>query len=283
MRTFARLTLLCGSLLILVSAASARQLAAQQPRCAALRTLYYGVISDKAHRTVEEQSRVEYEEARKYLRVCWEEGDDFTRSLRKFVAGREDFTRCEDAWVKLGPRLMSGGSATPERDAQMYETSKEFLRICDGAETEKARSVKTWVDKYDAAMRRYEAERTLARLIGEARAGSTQPSIYSRMAEAYVAARYEPQTRHLLALVEAGKSPDSKEVRATWAEVTASLDSVIDSYARAVALCGEGEGCQVASGSWMASLIKYYGLRHDGSREGLQQTVERARPPAPKL
>jgi hypothetical protein len=284
MRTFARLTLLCVSLLTLASAVPARQLAApQQPRCAALRTLYYGVISDKAHRTVEEQSRVEYEEARKYLRVCWESGDDFTRSLRKSVARREDFARCEDAWVRLGPRIMSEGSGTPEREAQIYETSKEFLRICDGAETEKARFVKTWVEKYDAAVRQYEAEKTLAQLTGEARAGSTQPSVYSRMAEAYVAARYEPRTRHLLALMEAGKSPDSKEARATWAEVTASLDSVIDSYARAVALCGAGEGCQVATGSWMANLIKYYGLRHDGSQEGLQQTIERARPPAPKL
>jgi hypothetical protein len=283
MRTSARLTLLCVSLLTLASAASARQLAAQQPRCEALRSLYYGVISDKAHRTVEEQSRVEYEEARKYLRVCWEEGDDFTRSLRKFVARREDFARCDAAWVKLGPRMLSEGSGTPERQAQVYETSKEFLRICDGAETEKARSVKSWVEKYDAAVRQYEAEKTLAQLTGEARAGSTQPSLYSRMAEAYVAARYEPRMRHLLALVETGKSPDSKEVRATWAEVTASLDSVIDSYARAVALCGAGEGCQVASGSWMASLIKYYGLRHDGSQEGLRQTIERARPTAPKL
>ena len=283
MRTFVRLTLLCVSLLTLASAASAQQLAAQQPRCAASRALYYAVVSDKAHRTVEEQSSVEYEEARKYLRVCWEAGDDFTRSLRKFVARREDFARCEDAWVRLGPRLMSGGSATSERDAQMYETSKEFLRICDGAETEKTRSVESWVERYDAAMRRYEAEKTLAQLTGEARAGSTQPSLYSRMAEAYVAARYEPRMRHLLALVESGKSPDSKEVRATWAEVTASLDSVIDSYARAIALCGAGEGCQVASGSWMMNLIKYYGLRHDGSREGLQQTIERARTAAPKL
>src|SRR5919206_766280 len=103
------------------------------------------------------------------------------------------------------------------------------------------------------------------------------------MAEPYVAARYEPRMRHLLALIESGKSPDSKEARVTWAEVTASLDSVIDSYARAIALCGAGEGCQVARGSWMWNLIKYYGLRHDGSQEGLQQTIERARPPAPKL
>ncbi len=278
MRTFARLTLLCVSLPILASAASA-----QQPRCAELRASYYGVVSDKAHRTVDEQSSVEYEEARKYLRACWDTGDDFTRALRKFVARRENFARCEDAWVKLGPRLMSEGSATSERAAQIYETSKELLRICDGAETEKTRSVKSWVERYDAAMRRYEAEKTLAQLTGEARGGSAQPSLYSRMAEAYVAARYEPQMRHLLALIETGKSLDSKEVRATWAEVTASLDSVVDSYARAIALCGAGEGCQVARGPWMMSLIKYYGLRHDGSQEGLQQTIERARATAPKL
>jgi hypothetical protein len=285
MRTFVSVILLCVSLPLLARAACAQpqQLPAREPRCDALRALYAGVVSDKAHRTVEEQSRVEYEEAKKYLRVCWDAGDDFTRSLKKFVARRDDIARCEDAWVKLGPRIMLEGAGTSERQAQIYETSKEFLRICDGAETEKARFVKSWMERYDAAVRQYEAEKTLASLVEEARAGSTQPSVYSRMAEAYVAARYEPRMRHLLALIESGKSPDSKEARVTWAEVTASLDSVIDSYARAIALCGAGEGCQVARGSWMGNLIKYYGLRHDGSQEGLQQTIERARPPAPKL
>lgn len=279
MRTFVRVILLCVSLPFLARAAHAqpRQLPAREPRCDALRSLYIGAISDKAHRTVEEQSRVEYDEAKKYLRVCWDAGDDFTRSLRKYAERREDFARCDEAWTRLEPRIMPRGSSTSERSAQIYEASKELLRICDGAETEKARFVKAWVERYDAAVRQFEAEKNLASLVEEARAGSTQPSVYSRMGEAFVVAKYEPQRQRLLALIEAGKSLDSKEVREAWTEVTASLDSVIDSYARAIALCGAEDGCQVARGSWMSKLINYYTLRHDGSQDGIQQTIERAR------
>jgi phage baseplate assembly protein W len=178
-RTFVRLILLCISLALLARAACAQPqaLPAREPRCAALRALYIGTISDKAHRTVEEQSHVEYEEARKYLRVCWEASDDFTRSLRKYVESHEDFARCDEAWKRFEPRIRMEGSRTFEQSEQVYEASKEFLRICDGAETEKARSLKAWVEKYDAALRREEAEKSLASLKEEARAGSMQPSL----------------------------------------------------------------------------------------------------------
>jgi uncharacterized protein YifE (UPF0438 family) len=278
MRTAVRLILLSGSLALLACAARAQP--TRQPavdaRCKAAADRYVMVISDKAHRTVEEQSRVEYEEARKYLRLCWEASDGFTLSLKKYVARHEDFTRCDDAWTRLGPRIRWEGSGTSERSAQVYEASKEFLRICDGAETEKARFIKAWVEKYDAAVRKFETEKTLASLVEEAQRGSTQPSVYSRMGEAFVVARYEPQMRQLLSLIESGKSPDSKEVREAWAGVTASLDSVVNSYARAIAMCGADDGCQVARDSWMGNLAKYYALRHDGSEEGLQQTIAHA-------
>jgi hypothetical protein len=237
---------------------------------------YIGVISDKAHRTVEEQDRVEYEEARKYLRLCWDAGDDFTRSLKKYVARHEDIVRCDEAWTRFSPHIRLDGPGTPERAAQAYEAAKEFLRICDGAETEKARFVKNWFEKYDAAVRKFEAEKTLASLVEEAQRGSTQPSVYSRMAEALAAARYEPEKRRLSSLIESGKSLDSKDVREAWAGVTASLDLVVNSYARAIALCGADDGCQVARDSWMGNLAKYYALRHDGSQEGLQQTIAHA-------
>jgi uncharacterized protein YifE (UPF0438 family) len=279
MRTAVRLTLLFVSLSLLACAARAqptRPAPTRDARCKTAADRYASVVSAKEHRTVEEQSRVEYDEAVKYLRACWEASDDFTRSLKKYVAMHEDFARCEDAWTRFGPRIRWEGSGTTERSAQVYEAAKEFLRICDGAETDKARFVRSWVEKYDAAVRRYEAEKTLASLVEEAQRGSTQPSVYSRMAEALVATRYEPEKRRLLTLIESGKSLDSKDVREAWAGVTASLDSIVGAYARAIALCRADDGCQVARGSWMGNLAKYYALRHDGSEEGLQQTIAHA-------
>jgi len=279
MRTFVRLTLLSVWLPLLACAAlaqPARRTPAPDTRCESARYKYEGVVSDKAHRTVEEQSRVEYDEAKKYLRVCWESPDDFTRSLKKFVSRHEDIARCDEAWTRLSPRLKSGGPGTPERFHQTYEASKEFLRICDGADTEEARYVKTWVEKYDALVRQFEAEKALATLYEEARAGSTNPTVYSRMAEAFVAARYEPQKRQLLSMIEAGKPLDSKDVREVWAEMVKALDSVVDAYARAIATCAAGDGCEVALGTWRGGLVKFYMLRHDGSQEGLEQTIAHA-------
>jgi hypothetical protein len=278
MRTFVSLILLCVSLALLACAARAQptQQSDGDARCKAAANRYVAVVSDKAHRTVEEQDRVEYEESRKYLRLCWDAGDDFTRSLKKYVARHEDIVRCDEAWTRFSPHVRLDGPGTPERAAQAYGAAKEFLRICDGAETEKAQFVKNWVEKYDAAVRKFETEKTLASLVEEAQRGSTQPSVYSRMAEALAAARYEPEKRRLSALIESGKSLDSKDVREAWAGVTAALDLVVNSYARAIALCGADDGCQVARGSWMGSLSKYYTLRHDGSEEGLQQTIAHA-------
>lgn len=283
MRTAVRLTFLCVSLPVLACAALAqpRQQSQSSPparnaRCEAARFRYEGVVSDKAHRTVEEQSRVEYDEAVKYLRVCWEAGDDFTLSLKKYVARHEDFARCDEAWVRFSPNVRMDGPGTPERSAQAYEAAKEFLRACDGAETKQAQFVRSWVEKYDAAARQFEAEKTLASLVEEALKGGAQPSVYSRMAEAIAAARYEPRRRQLLTLIETGKSLDSKEVRESWAGVAAALDSIVDAYARAIASCGASEGCQVAKGSWTGNLAKYYVLRHDGSADGLEQAVAHA-------
>jgi hypothetical protein len=280
MMTAVRLTLLCLLLPLPCAAARARPQHSGRPapdaRCKAAADEFASAVSDRAHRTVEEQSNAEYGEAKKYLRVCWEASDDFTRSLKKFVSRREDVARCDEAWARLSPHVGTDGPGTPERFAQTYGAAKEFLRVCDGADTKQERFVKTWVEKYDAAVRQYEAEKTLAPLVEEALGGGAQPSVYSRMAEAFVAARYEPRKRQLLALIESGKSPDSEDVREAWAGVAAALDSIVDAYARAVASCGARDGCQVAKGSWTGSLAKYYALRHDGAAAGLEQTIAHA-------
>jgi hypothetical protein len=204
MRTGVRLILLCVSLSVAASAAVAQPRRRSQPaapaldaRCEDARYRYEAVTSDKAHRTVEEQEWVQYSEARKYLRLCWDEGDYLTQTLKKYV--------------------------------YFYEA--------------------------------------------DARAGRADAPAYARMAEAIVEAEYEPRKRELAALVESGKSPESKEAREAWARVASSLDAVVDAYARALASCAPGEGCQVAKDYWAGNLTTYYMLRHDGSQEGLAQTL----------
>ncbi|HKG13885.1 MAG TPA: hypothetical protein VKB12_11115 [Pyrinomonadaceae bacterium] len=93
MRTAVRLTLPCILLPILCAAAGARpqqsRRTARDARCKAAAGKYISAVSDKAHRTVEQQYRVEYDEARKYLTVCGESGDDFTLNLKKYAVRRE--------------------------------------------------------------------------------------------------------------------------------------------------------------------------------------------------
>jgi hypothetical protein len=277
MRRLLRTVPLCCALLLAGAAARAQspQAPAQDSRCAALRAAYLGAVSDKAHRTVEEQARVEYEEARKYLRVCWDTDDEFTRSTKKFVMRHEAAERCRAAWPRLEPEIRGNGLVTPRKAEQTYEAAKEFLRVCDGAETEEARYVRNWAEKYEANTRSLKAEMVFWELVAEVRKGDAPAATYARMAEAGAAGLYEPRKRLLLTLLDSGKSLDSKEVRDAWAQVMKSLDTIIATYARAIALCGTRDGCQVAKGSWMTNLAKYYALRHDGSEEGLQEVISR--------
>lgn len=282
MKAFARLILFSVSLLILARAAEAQPTPtpARDARCEAARYRYGSVTSDKAHRTVEEQSRVEYDEAKKYLRLCWESDDDFTRSLKKYVSRHEDYARCEEAWARLGPEFEEppdGTLVSIKGWQKSYKDAKEFLRICDGAETEGTRRVKLFVETYETFTGDTEALNTYGTLVLEVRKGGASSATYARLAESIVKAMYEPRHRLLVRLVESGKSPDSDKVREAWANVSKSLDSIIGTYARAVALCEEGDGCQVAKGEWEKSLAKYYELRHDGSREGLRETIANGR------
>ena len=280
MRKALRLILLCVSLSVAAGAAVAQPRRQSQPaapardaRCEEARYRYEAVTSDKAHRTVEEQEWVQYSEARKYLRLCWDEGDYLTQTLKKYVYFYEADVRCDAAWKRLGPALLGDGTDSLERGVKSHEAAEEFARICDGARTKESLFVRAWLEKYDAAARRFDAERTLASLVADARAGRADASAYARMGEAIVKAEYEPRKLELTALVESGKSPESKEAREAWARVASSLDAIVDAYARALASCAPGEGCEVAKDYWAGNLTTYYMLRHDGSQEGLAQTL----------
>lgn len=89
MRTAVRLTLLCVLLSLLCVPARAQPRQSQPPaldaRCKAATHRYISVVSDKKHRTVEQQSRVEYDEGRKYLSVCGGKDERFEAFIRNWV------------------------------------------------------------------------------------------------------------------------------------------------------------------------------------------------------
>jgi hypothetical protein len=162
-----------------------------------------------------------------------------------------------------------------ERVERRDQAAKEFLRVCEGVDAAQVRFVRKWVEKYDAAVNSFKAQQSFRELVEEVRKGDAPPATYARLAEVGVVGLYEPNLRQLHALIDSGKSLDSKEVREAWAEMAKALDTIVSAYARAIAMCGAREGCQVAKGSWTGNLAKYYALRHNGSTEGLQEFISR--------
>jgi hypothetical protein len=152
-----------------------------------------------------------------------------------------------------------------ERVERRYQAAKEFLRVCEGVDAAQVRFVRKWVEKYDAAVNSFKAQQSFRELVEEVRKGDAPPATYARLAEVGVVGLYEPNLRQLHALIDSGKSLDSKEVREAWAEMAKALDTIVSAY----------EGCQVAKGSWTGNLAKYYALRHNGSTEGLQEFISR--------
>lgn len=260
---------------------------ARDARCDAARDRYDGVTSDKAHRTVEEQSWVEYDEGKKYLRLCAHVDDGFTRSMKRLVAGYEAAGRCDAEWPRLSESFTREPPGTPGRSARAYEAAKEFLRLCEKYFTSRTRGVASWVEEYEKASRGFDADETLAELVPAARGaarGSVAPETYARIAEAYVVAVYYPaELRFRARITEPG--PDYSERREAEAQLYAAEDLVIDAYARAVASCGSrAAACGAPRASWRKALTSYYAWRHGGAMGGLHRTIARALDaPMPKL
>jgi hypothetical protein len=181
--------------------------------------------------------------------------------------------KCEEAKAKLSPYLRANYS---DRQSEAYEAAKEYLRTCAGVDDDFTRFVRSYVQRYEAAVREFEATKTVKSILASLRTGDlkkTQGYVYAKLADAYVAGSYEPRLRELLRLVESGKSPDSKEVREQWARVSGALDRVVDAYARAVAACESKGGCEGWERLWASQLARYYALRHDGSQDGFKEAV----------
>jgi hypothetical protein len=162
MRTAVRLILLCVSLTLLACAARAQPArhSARDARCKAAANRFISVISDKAHRTVEYQSRVTYNEGRKYLSRCGDLDDNFTRSVKDAVENHEAARRCvemRDALSRLVREGMSGYGE--EHGKHIYEASEKFLRVCGGKDERFDAFIRNWVEKYDKAVREFEEKR----------------------------------------------------------------------------------------------------------------------------
>ena len=93
MRKAVRTTLLCVSAQLVCAATGHAQPARTEPertaRCRDAAIRYVHPSPDKAHLTVEAEEAYEYEQNKKYLRVCGDSDDAFTRSIKRAVLGHE--------------------------------------------------------------------------------------------------------------------------------------------------------------------------------------------------
>jgi len=97
------------------------------------------------------------------------------------------------------------------------------------------------------------------------------PIIYSRLAAAYVASRYEPQSKEFEARF-GGKEP-TPESKAALEEINGTVDRIIDAYARAVALSGTEAQYGQARARWMQELTRFYRFRNNDSTAGLEAFI----------
>jgi hypothetical protein len=97
------------------------------------------------------------------------------------------------------------------------------------------------------------------------------PVIYSRLAAAYVASRYEPQSKEFEARF--GGREATPESKAALEEINSTVDRITDAYARAVALGGTEAQYAQARARWMQELTRFYKFRHNDSTEGLDAYI----------
>ena len=97
------------------------------------------------------------------------------------------------------------------------------------------------------------------------------PVIYSRLAAAYVASQYEPQSKEFESQYS-GK-PETPESKAALERIYQTVDLITDAFARAVALSGTEAQYREARPRWMRELTQFYKFRHNDSTEGLDAYI----------
>ncbi len=97
------------------------------------------------------------------------------------------------------------------------------------------------------------------------------PAIYARLAAAYVASRYDPQSREYAAKFT-GKE-ETPESTAALENIYQTVDRITDAYARAIVLSGKEAEYNTARGQWLQELTRFYKFRHDDSTAGLEAYI----------
>ncbi len=97
------------------------------------------------------------------------------------------------------------------------------------------------------------------------------PVIYSRLAAAYVASQYEPQSKEFE--TRFGGREATTESKAALEEIYGTVDRITDAYARAVALSGTQAQYAEARSRWMQELTRFYKFRHNDSAAGLEAYI----------
>jgi len=97
------------------------------------------------------------------------------------------------------------------------------------------------------------------------------PVIYSRLAAAYVASQYEPQSKEFEARF--GGKEATPESKAALEEINGTVDRITDAYARAVALSGTEAQYTEARARWMQELTRFYKFRNNDSADGLETYI----------
>jgi hypothetical protein len=97
------------------------------------------------------------------------------------------------------------------------------------------------------------------------------PVIYSRLAAAYAASEYEPQSKAFEE--QFGGKEATPESKAALEIINATVDRIIDALARAVALSGKETQYAEARARWMQELTRFYKFRHNDSTDGLEAYI----------
>lgn len=97
------------------------------------------------------------------------------------------------------------------------------------------------------------------------------PVVYSRLAAAYVASQYEPQSKEFEARF-GGKEP-TPESMAALENINSTVDRIIDAYARAVALSGTETQYREVRPRWMQELTRFYKFRNNDSTNDLEAYI----------
>jgi hypothetical protein len=97
------------------------------------------------------------------------------------------------------------------------------------------------------------------------------PIIYSRLAAAYIASQYEPQSKEFAARF--GGKETTPESKAALDNINQTVDRITDALARAVALSGAETQYTAARVRWMEELTRFYKFRHNDSTDGLEAYI----------